>query len=352
MPAAAVGDLGQRRAAGPPRPSEPVTSATRVPLGSPSSSPARPSAPEQVARCCGSAGRRAPRSGASSAACPPASTTCSMARSAHQRLAGADLALQQPVHRMRPGQVGGDLLADRRAGPRSARTAARRRTRPAARPRRGGRARAGHARPRGPCAARASAGRRTPRPTSAGTWRRYSVLLASSAGGSRAARCRCRPGCGSARTVPGSGSSGGWKRVQHRPHAPGDHPGRHRRGGRVDRDQRAGELLDLLGRLVLRRVRPSSTYAGPLSCRLPRNSVTLPANSPHRPGRRSRSRQAWLKNVQVSVAAGAVADGDLQHVAAAGPHRPDASPTCTWASTVTCSPTSSARMSVCSPRSS
>ena len=40
-----------------------------------------------------------------------------------QRLAGADLALQQPVHRVRLGQVGGDLLADRRAAPRSARTA-------------------------------------------------------------------------------------------------------------------------------------------------------------------------------------------------------------------------------------
>ncbi len=50
--------------------------------------------------------------GASSAACPPASTTCSIARSATDRLAGADLALQQPVHRMRRGQIRGDLLAD------------------------------------------------------------------------------------------------------------------------------------------------------------------------------------------------------------------------------------------------
>jgi hypothetical protein len=45
----------------------------------------------------------------------------------------------------------------------------------------------------------------------------------------------------------------------------------------------------------------SSWYAGPLSWRLPRNSVTLPANSPCRPTESSRSRHGWLKNVSFSV---------------------------------------------------
>ena len=48
--------------------------------------------------------------GASSAACPPESTTWSIARSATSVLPGPDLALQQPVHRVAAGEVGGDLL--------------------------------------------------------------------------------------------------------------------------------------------------------------------------------------------------------------------------------------------------
>ena len=48
--------------------------------------------------------------GASSAAWPPASTTCAMARSATTVLPGADLALQQPVHRLVAVELGGELL--------------------------------------------------------------------------------------------------------------------------------------------------------------------------------------------------------------------------------------------------
>ena len=60
---------------------EPVSSTTRVPAGSPSSSPARPSGPSiaLMLRACWAASTSV---GASSAACPPASTTWAMARSA------------------------------------------------------------------------------------------------------------------------------------------------------------------------------------------------------------------------------------------------------------------------------
>ena len=83
------------------------------------------------------------------------------------------------------------------------------------------------------------------------------LLPGRRAGGSRAAPAPSPIRLRLARTVAGSGSSGGGERVEHHPHAAGDRPGRHGRGGRVDRDQRAGELLDL--GLARPRRRTSST---------------------------------------------------------------------------------------------
>ena len=91
--------------------SEPVSSATRVPSASPSSSPARPSGPSSapMLRACWAASTSV---GASSAACPPASTTCGHRPQRDDGLARADLALQQPVHRLLAGELGGELLPD------------------------------------------------------------------------------------------------------------------------------------------------------------------------------------------------------------------------------------------------
>ena len=50
---------------------------------------------------------------------------------------------------------------------------------------------------------------------------------------------------------PAAGPPARCERVEHDPYASRDRPGRHGRGRRVDRDQRAGELLDLLGGLAV-----------------------------------------------------------------------------------------------------
>ena len=94
-------DRSQRLRGGPCAPSDPVSSATRVAVGSRRRAARPGERPEQsrMDRACWAASTSV---GASSAAWPPASTTCSIARSATHRLAGADLALQQPVHRVRP----------------------------------------------------------------------------------------------------------------------------------------------------------------------------------------------------------------------------------------------------------
>ena len=110
---------------------------TRVPDGSPSSSPARPSGPSscRMPRACCAASTSV---GASRAACPPASTTCGHRPERHDRLAGADLALQQAVHRAGRGRAPRRAAPRPRAARRSARTGARRRPRRAGRrPRRG-----------------------------------------------------------------------------------------------------------------------------------------------------------------------------------------------------------------------
>ena len=295
-----VGHLGQH---GPSRPPRPANRSPARPGCRPGRRRARPRgrAHRAARRCCGGAARRAPRSGPAgpparrrrrpaasrvprtrvlpepTSPCSSRCMGCARARSA---------AISSPTLPLPVGQLVGQARVERGQQPGV-------RARPGC---------AGRQRPPAAGAAPASAVRRTPRPTSAGAWRRYSSSLER------------RPVDLAQRRAEADQVAAGahrgrqrvlrrLERVQHGPHAPGDHPGRHGRRGRVDRDQRPGELLDLLGRLVLSwRPRRAAGTSGPLSCRLPRNSVTLPANSPHRPGFSSRSRHAWLKKVQVSVA--------------------------------------------------
>ena len=98
-PAAAPG-------AWPRHPGEPVSSATRVPASAPPSIPRSASGPSRACIerwcCCASTSV-----GASSAACPPASTTAQHRPQRDHGLARADLALQQPVHRVARREVGG-----------------------------------------------------------------------------------------------------------------------------------------------------------------------------------------------------------------------------------------------------
>ena len=84
----------------------PVSSATRVPCSAPPSMPPSARSPSiaVIVRWCCAASTSV---GASRAAWPPESTAASMARSATIGLAGADLALEQPVHR----HVAAHLLA-------------------------------------------------------------------------------------------------------------------------------------------------------------------------------------------------------------------------------------------------
>ena len=108
----------------------------------------------------------------------------------------------------------------------------------------------------------------------------------------------------SARTVAGSGSSGGVERVQHHPHAAGDHPGRHgrRRPGRPGSARRRTPRSPRCGRLavaalaeqhVLRAVElPLAPELGDLAGEQP----------PPARAQLAARRQAWLpKKVQVST---------------------------------------------------
>ena len=131
----------RRRAAAP---CEPVTSATRVPCSGRRAGRARPAAPSSR-RDRAVVLAASTSVGASRAAWPPASTTWSIARSATTVLPEPTSPCSSRCIGCARGQVGGDLLPDRRAARRSARTAAARRTRRAARRRRGGAGRAGHA---------------------------------------------------------------------------------------------------------------------------------------------------------------------------------------------------------------
>ena len=352
MPAAPDGDLGRAPARRAAAPSEPVTSATRVPSSAPSSSPARPSGAEQVEHAAVVLGGE------------------HLGRRQQRRLpAGVDHLQHRPQRahascpsRPRPAAAGASGAAAARSAAissptvalaaRSARTAARRRTRPAAR-RRAAAGAAPASRPPGACAAPGSAGRRTPRPTSAGACARYSASLLVGRWISRSA--------GAEADQLAAGPHGRRQRVGRRREAcpaptrtqRGDHPGRHRRGGRVDRDQRAGELLDLLAgrRLavaalaeqdVLRAVElPLAPELGDLAGEQPPPAGAQLALAPRLVGRRSasaRRRSRRRRSPPAGCPAAAASGAPLVR--------------CTWASTVTCSPTSSERMSVCSPRSS
>ena len=203
------------------------------------------------------------------------------------RLARAHLALQQPVHRVVEGQLVGDRLRRPAAGPGSARTAARRRTRPAG---------------RRPGAAAA------PPSTPAASWRRSASTTWSTNASSHFSRAGGPPGVGpvgravdpaqrvgqpgQAVPVPqgrGQRVLGIVKRVQREPHRVGDLPGGDVLAGRVDRDQLGREL----GRAGpgARRCPAARTRGGRAAAS--RKVDTCPENSPRTPGRSSFSRQSW-----------------------------------------------------------
>ena len=123
-----------------------------------------------------------------------------------------------------------------------------------------------------------------------------------------------------ARRSAGSGSAGAVQGVQHEPYAAGDRPGRHRGRGRVDRDQRAGELLDLVGRRPPRR--RAARYSGLLSCRLRPELGDLAGEQPAPADLQLALAPGLVEEGQGERAAGAVADDDLEQLAPALPHRP------------------------------
>ena len=227
---------------------DPVSSATRVPRSVPPSRPRSASGPSiaVIERWCCWASTSV---GASSAAWPPESTTVSIARSAttvlpeptspcSSRCIGwvraRSAAIVRPTSHLAVGQRERQPRVERLEqpawrAPRAARRAARRR-------------RAG--------AARARSAARTPRPSAAARGPRARRPW-SSAGGRRAAR-RAGPAARSARACSGgigsSRSSGIWSSTM--PDRARDLPRRHRRGRRVDRDERAGPAQHRVGAVV------------------------------------------------------------------------------------------------------
>ena len=231
----------------------------------------------------------------------------------HDGLAGADLALQQPVHRVLGGQLRGRARSPTSRCPSVSANG----SRGVERGQQAVRAPAARALP----GRLAAASRRcassdlqhaAPRPTSA----------ASLAASSRAAVGRpvdVAQGRVAGRRRPCRARSVGRQRVGRRrpawsrasPHAAGDRPVGDRRGRRVDRDQRAGELLD---RRPARRPRRAAGSPGCVSCRLPLKTVTLPANSPCRPTASSALAPRLVEERQLERAA-AVGDVDLERSA-------------------------------------
>ena len=211
------------------------------------------------------------------------------------RLARADLALQQPVHRVlaRPGRR-------RSPAPTSCWPAVRVN---------GSRASNAVEQAAAPAAGAASAGSGGRRRPALGEHRLQDERLVAAqpaagrgvrrrrcrAGGSSRSASRGRAGRDAARSSGGSGSGRLARSGSTTSRATRDRlahpPGRQLGGGRVDREQAAGEVL------ARRRRRPTS---GLVSCSLPRNTSTLPAKKTSGRPASSFSRQAWLKNVSVS----------------------------------------------------
>ena len=297
-----------------PAGSEPVSSATRVACSAASSSPARPSGPSRSRsdRACWAASTSV---GASSAACPPASTTCSIARSAQTVLPeptspcssrcigcadSSSAASTSPTSRCPAVSVNGSRASKAARIPSAAGLAGGRGPgrggEPALRQHRLQRQRLVPLQP-GPGGAEHRVVVRPVDVTKRGVQRHQAVPRPHR----RRQRVRQR-----------------LQDLQHELHAPGDHPGRHRGRGRVDRDQPAGELLDLLvvghsDDLVLGTVQLAGPVEdGHLAGEQPApadDEVTLP------PG---------LVEERELQGAAAVADDRLEQRAAALPHRPPA----------------------------
>ena len=228
--------------------------------------------------------------GASSAACRPASTTCSIARSAIDRLARADVALHQPVHRVRarPGRRRSRApTATLARGQRERQPGVEGVEQPAGR-RRAGRRRAGRRWPAG--AAPAPAARPSPRPRPAGCGRRGGRRR-SRARGSGAAPGPARPGPRRRAAAAGSGSVGSSSTSSTWRTQLADLPGR--RAWRWP-----GRSTGTAGRSS-----PSSSGSncGWVSCSLPLEHADLAGEQgPRRPGLSTARSLCGLKNVQSS----------------------------------------------------
>ena len=208
------------------------------------SSPAWPSGPSSARndRACCAASTSV---GASIAACLPASTACSIARSATTVLPAPTSPCTSRFIGCRPARSAAISSptaccpAVSANGSRASNAASRRAGRGAGTPRRAGRPWPG-------AAARARAARPSPRPTPAGGGRRRCRS------GSRARGCGAARGSSSARlsrsrTEDGSGSAIVVDHVEHLAHRPGDHLGTELAGGRVDGDEGADLVVFVEG---------------------------------------------------------------------------------------------------------
>ena len=229
-----------------------------------------------------------------------------------------------------------------------------RRTRPAARRSRGGRGTAGAGRgpqlalhqgqlhrerlvPLQPLAA--------PRPAISSDGRAVDLAQRGAAGRS----ARARPAA-----AAGIGSGGGWSMSSTTRDASGDLPRSAASSvGRVDRDQRAGELLDLVGRPRSAVVEHHVLGVGELALALELADLAG-EHAPHRPRPQlALAASAWLaKKVSVSSPPEPSPTSTSSRLPRPLPHRPRRSVAAPGPATVTSSPTTRLAMSVCSPRSS
>ena len=302
----ARGGLQQRLAPGRPRPASRSAGSAWSRARRRRAGPAMPSGPSRLEIdrkcCCASTSV-----GASRTACPAASTTCSIARSA----------MTSCRSRPRPAAAGAsdDRAPGRRrwsrrpaAGRRSARTAGVA-SKAASRPPSDRRPRDGAVAGGGQPALRQQhlqGERLVPLQPASWTGARRPRRRA---GGCRAARRRSRAGRAGRAEPAGSGSSGDVQHVQRDPHRVGDLPGRHLGAGPVDRDQLGGELGG-----------PGPGAARPRAARTPDGSAAACPGS-WTPGRRTGPRTPGLSSLLAPVLPAAAEEGQRQPAVPVGHDR-------------------------------
>ena len=260
--------------------SEPVSRVTRVPAGSPSSSPARPSGPSSCADAAGVLGgehlggreQRGLAAGVDDLGHGP---------QRDDGLARADLALQQPVHRLVAVELGGELLPHLALALGERRRAGRRRRRRAGR-----RSARGRAMPGSRAAARRRAARVSWRISASSHFSRWRGALdvlhassgrwmSSSAAASESSPCRARISSGSGSSTRLGEAAAGAEQQLHRLL---DHPAGDVLARRVDRAPARGP-----SRRRRRRRRRAGACRGGRTASRPRYSPTVPANMPQAP---------------------------------------------------------------------